>query len=51
MRFLSGLKTRVQVMHAGYPRIDNMLALLGAHSQVYVRSSYLTLKLFRAFCV
>ena len=29
-------KLRVQVMHAGYPRIDNMLALLGAHSQVYV---------------
>ena len=27
---------RVQVMHAGYPMIDNMLALLQANSHVYV---------------
>ncbi len=29
-------KLRVQVMHAGYPLIDNMLALLQANSYVYV---------------
>jgi predicted TIM-barrel fold metal-dependent hydrolase len=29
-------KLRVQVMHAGYPMIDNMLALLQANSHVYV---------------
>ena len=29
-------KLRVQVMHAGYPMIDNMLALLQASSHVYV---------------
>jgi uncharacterized protein len=29
-------KLRVQVMHAGYPMIDNMLTLLGANSHVYV---------------
>jgi predicted TIM-barrel fold metal-dependent hydrolase len=29
-------KLRVQVMHAGYPLIDNMLALLQANSHVYV---------------
>ena len=29
-------KLRVQVMHAGYPLIDNMLALLQASSHVYV---------------
>ncbi|MXP24917.1 amidohydrolase family protein [Altererythrobacter indicus] len=29
-------KLRVQVMHAGYPMIDNMLAMLGANSHVYV---------------
>jgi len=29
-------KLRVQVMHAGYPWTDNMLALLGGYSQVYV---------------
>jgi uncharacterized protein len=29
-------KLRVQVMHAGYPMIDNMLTLLQANSQVYV---------------
>ncbi len=28
-------KLRVQVMHAGYPLIDNMLALLQANSYVY----------------
>jgi uncharacterized protein len=29
-------KLRVQVMHAGYPMIDNMLTLLQANSHVYV---------------
>jgi len=29
-------KLRVQVMHAGYPMIDNMLTLLGENSHVYV---------------
>jgi uncharacterized protein len=29
-------KLRVQVMHAGYPMMENMLALLGANSHVYV---------------
>lgn len=29
-------RLRVQVMHAGYPMIDNMLALLQANSHVYV---------------
>ncbi len=29
-------RLRVQVMHAGYPLIDNMLAVLQANSQVYV---------------
>ena len=29
-------KLRVQVMHAGYPMIDNMLTLLQASSHVYV---------------
>ena len=29
-------KLRVQVMHAGYPMMDNMLTLLGANSHVYV---------------
>jgi predicted TIM-barrel fold metal-dependent hydrolase len=29
-------KLRVQVMHAGYPLIDNMLTLLQANSHVYV---------------
>ncbi len=29
-------KPRVQVMHAGYPMIDNMLTLLQANSHVYV---------------
>jgi predicted TIM-barrel fold metal-dependent hydrolase len=29
-------RLRVQVMHAGYPMIDNMLTLLGASSHVYV---------------
>ena len=29
-------KLRVQVMHAGYPLIDNMLALLQANSYIYV---------------
>src|SRR5690606_15798054 len=29
-------KLRVQVMHAGYPLIENMLALLQANSHVYV---------------
>ena len=29
-------RLRVQVMHAAYPMIDNMLALLQANSQVYV---------------
>ena len=27
---------RLYVMHAGYPRIDNMIAVMGAHPQVYV---------------
>jgi len=29
-------KLRIQVMHAGYPMIDNMLALLQENSHVYV---------------
>ena len=29
-------KLRVQIMHAGYPMIDNLLALLQANSHVYV---------------
>jgi predicted TIM-barrel fold metal-dependent hydrolase len=29
-------KLRVYVMHAGYPRIESMLALMEAHPQVYV---------------
>jgi predicted TIM-barrel fold metal-dependent hydrolase len=29
-------KLRVQVMHAGYPKIDNMLTLLLANSHIYV---------------
>ena len=29
-------KLRVQVMHAGYPMIDNILTLLQANSHVYV---------------
>jgi hypothetical protein len=29
-------KKYVQVMHAGYPMIDNMLTLLQANSHVYV---------------
>ena len=29
-------RLRVQVMHAGYPMIDNMLTLLQANSHVYV---------------
>ncbi len=29
-------KLRIYVMHAGYPMTDNMLALLGANSHVYV---------------
>lgn len=29
-------RLRVYVMHAGYPRLDEMLAVLQAHPQVYV---------------
>ena len=29
-------KLRVQIMHAGYPMIDNLLTLLQANSHVYV---------------
>ena len=38
-------KLRVQVMHAGYPMIDNMLTLLQANSHVYVDVAGLDLEL------
>jgi predicted TIM-barrel fold metal-dependent hydrolase len=41
-------RLRVYVMHAGYPMIDDMLALLQAHPQVYVDTAAIVWHIPRA---
>jgi predicted TIM-barrel fold metal-dependent hydrolase len=41
-------KLRVQIMHAGYPMLDDLLAILYAHPQVYVDTGVIVWSLPRA---